>query len=139
MASTELTFAEDVENRRSEKLQNDDFDSEGKTVRETPPEQVHELDPPKADLNAFPDGGFQAWFCIAGGFCAIFSSFGWVNCKTPISRRYNSQHLSLTKITGIGVFQDYYQAHQLSSYSPSTVAWIPATESFMLFFFVGSL
>ncbi|KAI1767479.1 monocarboxylate permease-like protein [Hypoxylon sp. FL1150] len=67
------------------------------------------------DPNAFPDGGFEAWFCIAGGFCTIFSSFGWVNC--------------------IGVFQDYYQANQLSSYSSSSVAWIPATESFMLFFF----
>lgn len=37
---------------------------------------------------------------------------------------------------GIGVFQDYYQAHQLASYSPSDVAWITATEGFMLFFFV---
>ncbi|KAI8944139.1 major facilitator superfamily domain-containing protein [Xylaria longipes] len=66
------------------------------------------------DPDAFPDGGFRAWLCIAGGFCTVFSSFGWVNC--------------------IGVFQDYYQAHQLAAYSPSTVAWIPATESFVLFF-----
>ncbi|KAI0469621.1 major facilitator superfamily domain-containing protein [Xylaria cf. heliscus] len=66
------------------------------------------------DPNDFPDGGFRAWLCIAGGFCTVFSSFGWVNC--------------------IGVFQDYYQAHQLAAYSPSTVAWIPATESFVLFF-----
>ncbi|KAI1395160.1 major facilitator superfamily domain-containing protein [Hypoxylon fuscum] len=77
--------------------------------------KVNNLTPSIQDPHAFPDGGFQAWFCIAGGFCTIFSSFGWVNC--------------------IGVFQDYYQTHQLSSYSPGTVAWIPATESFMLFFF----
>ncbi|KAH8646251.1 monocarboxylate permease-like protein [Xylariales sp. PMI_506] len=71
--------------------------------------------PSGPDPQAFPDGGFEAWFCIAGGFCTIFCSMGWINC--------------------IGVFQDYYQAHQLSSYSSSGVAWISATESFMLFFF----
>ncbi|KAI0157869.1 monocarboxylate permease-like protein [Hypoxylon sp. FL1284] len=75
----------------------------------------HESTSVGPDPAAFPDGGLQAWLCIAGGFCNIFSSFGWVNC--------------------IGVFQDYYQNHQLSSYSSSDVAWIPATESFMLFFF----
>ncbi|KAI0442328.1 major facilitator superfamily domain-containing protein [Xylaria telfairii] len=66
------------------------------------------------DLDVFPDGGLRAWLCIAGGFCTVFASSGWLNC--------------------IGVFQDYYQTHQLSAYSPSTVAWIPATESFVLFF-----
>ncbi|KAI1333939.1 major facilitator superfamily domain-containing protein [Xylariaceae sp. FL0016] len=66
------------------------------------------------DVDTCPDGGFQAWLCIAGGFCATFASFGWINC--------------------IGVFQDYYQAHQLSEYSSSDVAWISGTESFMLFF-----
>lgn len=34
------------------------------------------------DPDDFPDGGFRAWLCIAGGFCTVFSSFGWVNCKT---------------------------------------------------------
>ncbi|KAI0475494.1 major facilitator superfamily domain-containing protein [Xylariaceae sp. FL0804] len=68
---------------------------------------------PRPDV--FPDGGFQAWLCIAGGFCTVFASLGWVNC--------------------IGVFQAYYQTHQLAAYTPSQVAWIPATESFMLFFF----
>lgn len=37
-------------------------------------------------------------------------------------------------LLGIGIFQDYYQSHQLKAYSPSTVAWIPSVESFMLFF-----
>lgn len=36
------------------------------------------------DPDVFPDGGFQAWLCIAGGWCTVFSSFGWVNCTvTP--------------------------------------------------------
>ena len=37
---------------------------------------------------------------------------------------------------GIGVFQNYYQANQLSAYSTSTVSWIPSTESFMMFIWV---
>lgn len=95
------------------------------------------------DPNAFPDGGFQAWFCIAGGWCTVFSSFGWVNCtmkvfvlRYPLCVFFFFFFFSLTRLSGIGVFQDYYQAHQLASYDPSDVAWIPATEGFMLFFFV---
>jgi hypothetical protein len=38
-----------------------------------------------------PDGGFEAWLVIAGGFCTVFASFGWINCKKsqcfPISRK----------------------------------------------------
>ncbi|KAH8598926.1 monocarboxylate permease-like protein [Bisporella sp. PMI_857] len=66
------------------------------------------------DTNTFPDGGLEAWLVVVGGFCTIFASFGWINC--------------------IGIFQDYYQMHQLRNYSPSTIAWIPSTESFMMFF-----
>ncbi|KAG4437314.1 hypothetical protein IFR05_007210 [Cadophora sp. M221] len=99
-------------NPKPGKLENDDPE---KNNLAEPPEEAQDSAPAGPDPNEFPDGGFQAWFCIAGGFCTVFSSFGWVNC--------------------IGVFQDYYQANQLSSYSPKTVAWIPATESFMLFFF----
>jgi hypothetical protein len=29
----------------------------------------------------FPDGGFQAWIVVVGGFCAIFCGFGWINCE----------------------------------------------------------
>ncbi|MCJ1376027.1 hypothetical protein MMC20_007265 [Loxospora ochrophaea] len=65
------------------------------------------------DPSSFPDGGFEAWMVVAGAFCCLFVSFGWINC--------------------IGVFQDYYQTHQLSSYSPSTVSWIPSLETFMMF------
>ncbi|KIV98671.1 uncharacterized protein PV09_09552 [Verruconis gallopava] len=64
--------------------------------------------------NDFPDGGWEAWLVVFGGFCSIFASLGWINC--------------------IGIFQDYYLTHQLSSYSASNVAWIPSTESFMMFF-----
>ena len=62
----------------------------------------------------YPDGGIKAWIVVAGAWCAFFCSFGWISC--------------------IGVFQDYYQQHQLRSYNPSTIAWIPSTELFMMFF-----
>jgi len=38
-----------------------------------------ELTSPNSD--DFPDGGFQAWLVVLGGFCAVFCSFGWINCK----------------------------------------------------------
>jgi hypothetical protein len=86
------------------------------------------------DPNNFPDGGFEAWLVVAGGFCTVFSSFGWINCKCPATDYrmavYADDH------SGIGVFQNYYQENQLKSYSPSTIAWIPSTEAFMLFFWV---
>lgn len=66
--------------------------------------------PPK---NEAPDGGFRAWAAVAGGFCCLFVSFGWINC--------------------IGVFQDYYQTHQLQDLSSSTVSWIPSVETFVMF------
>ena len=62
----------------------------------------------------FPDGGLEAWTVTLGGWCCLFCSFGWINC--------------------VGIFQDYYQTHQLQSYNPSTVAWIPSLEIFMMFF-----
>ena len=73
--------------------------------------------PAGPDPNAFPDGGLQAWLVVLGAFCTVFASFGWINC--------------------IGIFQAYYETHQLSGYSPSTVAWIPSTESFFMFFCVS--
>lgn len=28
-----------------------------------------------------PDGGLNAWMAVLGGFCGLFVSFGWINCK----------------------------------------------------------
>ncbi|KAM0347549.1 hypothetical protein ACHAP4_011312 [Fusarium culmorum] len=76
--------------------------------------QSAETKSPGKDFGPPPDGGLEAWSVVAGGFCAVFASFGWINC--------------------IGIFQDYYQHNQLRSYSSSTIAWIPSVESFMMFF-----
>jgi MFS family permease len=61
----------------------------------------------------FPDGGKDAYLCLLGASCCMFCSFGWLNA--------------------IGVFQTYYQTNQLRDYSPSTVAWIPSIQIFMMF------
>ena len=63
---------------------------------------------PWSDPSSFPDGGKTAWLTVAGASACLFVSFGWINC--------------------IGVFQDYYQTHQLREYTPSTVAWIPSLQ-----------
>ena len=70
---------------------------------------------PWMDPKAFPEGGAQAWLTVAGSSACLFVSFGWVNC--------------------VGVFQEYYQTHQLKEYSASDVAWIPALQSMRRFFF----
>lgn len=72
-----------------------------------------EVAKPDPDPDDFPDGGLKAWSVVLGGCCCLFTSFGWINC--------------------IGIFQNYYQSHQLSNYSPSAIAWIPSTEvSFLI-------
>ncbi|KAI1768380.1 MFS general substrate transporter [Hypoxylon sp. FL1150] len=60
----------------------------------------------------FPDGGVEAWLVVAGGFCALFSTFGLVNC--------------------VGVFVTYYLEGPLSNYSSSTVTWITSIQVFMM-------
>lgn len=33
------------------------------------------------DPKSFPDGGFEAWLVVSGGFFCLFCSFGWINCE----------------------------------------------------------
>ncbi|KAI2785613.1 Fujikurins efflux protein [Penicillium oxalicum] len=61
-----------------------------------------------------PDGGAEAWMSVLGAFCGLFVSFGWINC--------------------IGIFQTYYETHQLRNLSTSTVTWITSLETFVMFF-----
>jgi hypothetical protein len=62
-----------------------------------------------SDVDVFPEGGVQAWLTVAGAAACLFVSFGWVNC--------------------VGIFQEYYQTHQLKHYSASEIAWIPSLQS----------
>lgn len=64
---------------------------------------------PWMDPKSFPEGGAKAWLTVAGSSACLFVSFGWVNC--------------------VGVFQEYYQTHQLREYTASDISWIPALQS----------
>lgn len=78
--------------------------------------------PPGMNPADFPDGGLEAWLVVFGGWCALFCTFGLVNC--------------------VGVFQQYYINGPLSGYDPSAVSWIMSTQVFIMVFsgaFMGRL
>ena len=62
----------------------------------------------------FPDGGLEAWLVVFGGWCALFCTFGLVNC--------------------VGVFQEYYLNNSLSDYKVETVSWITSSQVFFMVF-----
>lgn len=97
------------------------------------------FDPEKNDptshsplADAAPDGGLTAWLVVLGGWCVAFCSFGWVNST------WNQEELSKQKqrfpdrVSGVGVFQEYYQNHLLSDYTPGEVSWIPSLQIFLM-------
>jgi len=77
------------------------------------PPQNEKLEAQITASSAPPDGGFHAWLVCLGTFCALISSFGWLN--------------------SVGVFQAYYQTHFLQSYSSSTISWISSVQVFIIF------
>ncbi|KXJ90727.1 major facilitator superfamily domain-containing protein [Microdochium bolleyi] len=68
--------------------------------------------PPGMSPADFPDGGLDAWLCVLGGWCALFSTFGLINC--------------------VGVFVQHYSSGPLAGYSLSTVTWITSLQVFMM-------
>lgn len=86
------------------------------------------------DPSQVPDGGLRAWMVVSGAFCCVFCSFGWLNCEETCWKCPGlKQDWRLDCTTGIGIFQDYYQSHQLRNYSPSAVSWIASLELFIMF------
>jgi hypothetical protein len=51
-------------------------DNPNDTLEETEKKMPNVFDP-----SAYPDGGLRAWLVVAGAFCCLFVSFGWINCK----------------------------------------------------------
>ncbi|KAN0091772.1 MFS general substrate transporter [Hyaloscypha variabilis] len=68
----------------------------------------------RASADGPPEGGFQAWTVVLGAWCCSFCCYGWIN--------------------SIGVFQAYYENHQLKNYSSSTISWITSLEIFFMLF-----
>ncbi|KAJ4508421.1 hypothetical protein HRR83_007353 [Exophiala dermatitidis] len=108
--AAELSSADRMRPISDAEKQTGDGDAEAGEVKV--PVQVNPMDP-----SQFPDGGAKAWTVVFGAACGLVVSFGWINC--------------------IGVFQEYYETHQLKEYSSQEVAWIPSLEAFMMF--VGGL
>ncbi|KAI1742637.1 major facilitator superfamily domain-containing protein [Xylaria scruposa] len=73
-----------------------------------PPVTISELPP----QSPFPDGGLSAWLVVLGAWACFFSSFGFVGST--------------------GVFQDYYEANFLHSYTPSNISWILSIQAFFI-------
>ncbi|KAE8349242.1 putative monocarboxylate permease [Aspergillus coremiiformis] len=61
----------------------------------------------------FPDGGLQAWSVAVGAAGLLFCSFGYIN--------------------SFGVYQEYYQTHQLADKSPEQISWLGSLQVFFLF------
>jgi MFS family permease len=101
---------------RDEKTRPSIADIEQSPIKEKRPDTIEPTAPAAVSPfhpSQFPEGGKDAYFCLLGGFCCLFCSFGWLNC--------------------LGVFQSYYQLNQLRDYSPSTIAWIASLEIFVMF------
>ncbi|KAG0645675.1 putative transporter MCH4 [Hyphodiscus hymeniophilus] len=67
----------------------------------------------RADYS-FPEGGLQAWLVVAGSFSIIAGTFGL--------------------ISSVGLFQSYWQEHQLSAYTSRDVGWIASVNVFLNLF-----
>jgi hypothetical protein len=58
----------------SEKFENSELEGQR-------PQRQLSIEKTQPDPDLFPDGGFEAWLVVVGGFCATLASFGWINCK----------------------------------------------------------
>ncbi|WVF72075.1 hypothetical protein IAT40_006887 [Kwoniella sp. CBS 6097] len=65
------------------------------------------------DVGPPPEGGKEAWLCVASAFLVLFCVFGFV--------------------TVFGQLKIYYLAHQLKQYSESEVSWIATVQTFLTF------
>jgi hypothetical protein len=93
----------------------------------------------RASADGPPEGGFQAWIVVLGAWCCSFCCYGWINseCRTWSSAIFfQSPTDRSVSNKGIGVFQAYYETHQLKNYSSSTISWITSLEIFFMLFMV---
>lgn len=91
--------------RDEEKGRNEDTQSDN---------EVPKPNPNPMHPSNFPDGGKDAWLCVAGASACLFVSFGWINA--------------------VGVFQNYYEQGPLRQYTQSEIGWIVSTEVFFMLF-----
>ncbi|KAK3693041.1 putative monocarboxylate permease [Podospora appendiculata] len=68
---------------------------------------------PTEVVHEFPEGGLRAWLTASGTALIMFSTLGYVNSW--------------------GVYQSYYELHQLSANTPTQIAWIGSLQGFFVF------
>ncbi|WEW58082.1 hypothetical protein PRK78_003549 [Emydomyces testavorans] len=64
------------------------------------------------DVPAFPDGGLRAWLAVAGAFCTMFCTFGYLST--------------------FGVLESYYYSNILRNNTHSEIAWIGSLQAFFM-------
>lgn len=89
-----------------------DMEKGGVAEKAGPAQQGPPGAPPGLSPADFPDGGLQAWLVVFGGWCALFATFGLINC--------------------VGVFVEYYLNGPLASYTSSSVTWITSIQVFIM-------
>ncbi|KAL7813164.1 MFS general substrate transporter [Trichoderma aethiopicum] len=92
----------DSARKQTVSVRNDDVEAGEKTAPAAP-----------AD-DDYPDGGLEAWLAVLGGWCAMFCTFGMINC--------------------VGVFEQYYVNGPLKQYDESAVSWILSVLVFLMIF-----
>jgi hypothetical protein len=83
--------------------------------------------------DTFPEGGARAWSVAAGTAGVTFCTLGYLNSYGYSLSQCRGLRSTCCLLTSGRVFQGYYQIHQLSHLSPSTIAWIGSIQAFFLF------
>lgn len=76
------------------------------------------------DDSAPPDGGIQAWLCVAGGY--VVHMIGVSSCLINALSRWLMLFCTFGFASSFGVFQDYYAT--VSTYSSSEISWIGSVQ-----------
>ncbi|KAL7424204.1 hypothetical protein Q5752_001790 [Cryptotrichosporon argae] len=109
----------------------------------------------ETDVGPPPEGGKDAWLCVASAFMVLFCVFGFdERAMSSLLRSHRrvfgtliadsgvkdgrlrepAAKLVLMSVTSMGQLETYYLTHQCAGYSKSTVAWIASVQSTLTFF-----
>lgn len=82
MSAKDLSLGENKKQRQANQVAPGQQSSSNESMVKDGEQQEEKPKPAGIDPKSFPDGGWEAWSVVIGGFCAIFCSFGWINCES---------------------------------------------------------